>query len=81
MREGSITKAAQKLEMASPSGNALKALEEQLGLPLFTRTTRRIELTEAGRLLHLRTSDSMSDLSWRLRVSVILAKYRPAKSG
>ncbi|NRF64286.1 LysR family transcriptional regulator [Vibrio coralliilyticus] len=64
VREGSITKAAQKLEMASPSvSNALKALEEQLGLPLFTRTTRRIELTEAGRLLHLRTSDSMSDLS------------------
>ncbi|MEC8428783.1 MAG: LysR family transcriptional regulator, partial [Pseudomonadota bacterium] len=39
--EGSITRAAQKLEVASPSvSNALKGLEEHLGLPLFTRTTR-----------------------------------------
>ncbi|CAE6917720.1 LysR substrate binding domain [Vibrio sp. B1REV9] len=38
-------------------------LEEQLGLPLFTRTTRRIELTEAGQQLYERTRPSMSDLS------------------
>ena len=63
-REGSITKAAQKLELASPSvSNALKALEQQLDIPLFTRTTRRIELTEAGRLLHSQTANSMNDLS------------------
>ncbi len=63
-REGSITKAAQKLEIASPSvSNSLKTLESQLGVPLFTRTTRRIELTEAGRLLHSQTASSMSDLS------------------
>lgn len=63
VREGSITKAAQKLEMASPSvSNALKALEAQLGLPLFTRTTRRIELTEAGRLLHQTTASSLLEL-------------------
>ncbi|MEC4087280.1 LysR family transcriptional regulator [Pseudoalteromonas rubra] len=61
--EGSITKAAKKLELAPPSvSNALKALEAELGLPLFTRTTRRIELTEAGRLLFERTYDSVNDL-------------------
>ncbi len=61
--EGSITKAAQKLEIAAPSvSNALKALEAEVGLPLFTRTTRRIELTEAGRLLHQQTQQPMQEL-------------------
>ena len=67
VKEGSITKAGQKLEIASPSvSNSLKALERQLGVPLFTRTTRRIELTEAGRLLHAQTIDSMLDLNFAL---------------
>ena len=66
-KEGSITKAAQKLELASPSvSNSLKALEQQLGLPLFTRTTRRIELTEAGRLLYEQTQPSISQLNFAL---------------
>lgn len=63
-KEGSISKAAQKLELAAPSvSNALKSLEEQLGLPLFTRTTRRIELTEAGKLLFDRTYGCTNELS------------------
>ncbi|QLK48166.1 LysR family transcriptional regulator [Vibrio owensii] len=63
-QEGSITSAARKLEIAPPSvSQALKMLEEQLGLPLFTRTTRRIELTEAGQLLYERTLASMSELN------------------
>ncbi|CAH1571346.1 LysR family transcriptional regulator [Vibrio owensii] len=63
-QEGSITAAARKLEIAPPSvSQALKMLEEQLGLPLFTRTTRRIELTEAGQLLYKRTLASMSELN------------------
>ncbi len=62
-REGSISKAANKLSMASPSvSNALKGLEKQLGLPLFTRTTRKIELTEAGRLLHQSTAELLTEL-------------------
>ncbi|KLV03173.1 LysR family transcriptional regulator [Photobacterium aquae] len=64
VNEGSITKAAQKLEIASPSvSNALKALENELGLPLFTRTTRRIELTEAGRLLYESTKGAVAELN------------------
>ncbi|AIV07559.1 MULTISPECIES: LysR family transcriptional regulator [Vibrio] len=63
-QEGSITAAARKLEIAPPSvSQALKMLEEQLGLPLFTRTTRRIELTEAGQRLYDRTLTTMSDLN------------------
>ncbi|NKF51872.1 LysR family transcriptional regulator [Shewanella sp. WXL01] len=62
--EGSITKAAKKLEIAPPSvSNALKALEQQLGLPLFVRTTRRIELTEAGKRLHQSTFATMHELA------------------
>lgn len=49
--------------MANPSvSQALKVLEKKLGLPLFTRTTRKIELTEAGHLLYQRTKSSMQTL-------------------
>lgn len=65
VNEGSISSAARKLEIAPPSvSQALKTLEQQMGLPLFTRTTRRIELTEAGQLLFERTQGAMSDLSF-----------------
>lgn len=64
VQEGSITGAARVLQMANPSvSQALKVLEKQLGLPLFTRTTRKIELTEAGHLLYQRTQSSMQALN------------------
>lgn len=66
-REGSIRGAARKLEVAPPSvSQALKQLEAQVGLPLFSRTTRRIELTEAGHLLHERTAEAISSLDFAL---------------
>ncbi|MCK8071185.1 LysR family transcriptional regulator [Vibrio sp. 1CM23M] len=62
--EGSISGAARQLGVAPPSvSQSLKALESELGLPLFIRTTRRVELTEAGRTLYTRTVDAISDLS------------------
>lgn len=65
--EGSIRSAARKLEMAPPSVSyALKQLEGYLGLPLFTRSTRRVELTEAGRLLLQRTSSVITNLDYAL---------------
>lgn len=65
--EGSIRGAARKLEVAPPSvSQALKLLEQSLGLPLFTRTTRRIELTEAGSLLRERTAPAVSSLAYAL---------------
>ena len=64
VQEGSITGAARVLQVANPSvSQALKVLEKQLGLPLFTRTTRKIELTEAGHLLYQRTQSSMQALN------------------
>lgn len=63
-QEGSISGAARVLEMASPSvSQALKALEKNIGLPLFTRTTRKIELTEAGQLLYQSTLKSVQELN------------------
>lgn len=67
VREGSIRGAARKLEMTPPSvSHALKQLEQHLKLPLFTRSTRKIELTEAGVLLHAQISDAMSALDYAL---------------
>jgi LysR family transcriptional activator of nhaA len=49
--EGSVSKAAEKLGMGQPGLSAqLKALEDQVGTPLFDRKGRRLVLTEAGRV-------------------------------
>lgn len=65
VREGSIRGAARILEMAPPTvSQALKQLESEIGLPLFTRTTRRIELTEAGKLLDQRISGAINTLDY-----------------
>ncbi len=60
----SISGAARKLTMSSPSvSHALKLLESQVGQSLFRRTTRRIELTDAGRRLLSQISDPMNVLA------------------
>ena len=42
-------RAAQRLHLAQPAlSNQVKTLEQQLGVSLFDRTTRRVELTAAG---------------------------------
>lgn len=49
-QERSFSKAAQKLFIAQPSLSLIvKKLEQKIGLPLFDRTTKPIQLTEAGR--------------------------------
>ncbi|MBY0334969.1 MAG: LysR family transcriptional regulator [Acetobacteraceae bacterium] len=50
-REGGLTRAAERLNVAqSALSTQLRALEAELGQPLFERRGRRLELTEAGRI-------------------------------
>lgn len=49
-QEGSMTRAAQQMHLTiSALSMLVRTLEEELGVRLFERTTRRMELTEAGR--------------------------------
>ncbi|MFI6763054.1 LysR family transcriptional regulator [Micromonospora sp. NPDC050417] len=50
--EGSFTRAADRLRVVqSAVSAAVRNLERELGVPLFERTTHRVQLTDAGRLL------------------------------
>jgi DNA-binding transcriptional LysR family regulator len=64
--------AAQLLHMAqSPLSQAIRQLESQLGAMVFTRTTRRVELTPAGETLlrdALRILDAVEAAQTRVRL-------------
>ena len=55
VEEGNISHAAIRLNIAQPAlSRQMKRLEGSLGVRLFERGSRRIRLTEAGRLLYAR---------------------------
>ena len=55
VEEGNISHAAQRLNVAQPAlSRQMKRLEETLNVKLFERGSRRIRLTEAGRVLNAR---------------------------
>ncbi len=63
-REESITAAAEQLHMTQPPlSRALKDLEDELGVRLLIRGTRKITLTEEGRLLRKRAGEIMDLLN------------------
>ncbi len=56
--EGGISKAAERLHMAQPPlTQQLKALEASLGVTLFERTTRRLRITDAGKIMYQRSRE------------------------
>ncbi|MFL0268174.1 LysR family transcriptional regulator [Candidatus Clostridium radicumherbarum] len=62
VEEGNITKAAERLHIAQPYlSRQLKSLEDELGVKLVERSTRKIQITDAGRKLQYR-SKQMLDL-------------------
>ena len=68
--EGNLTKAAERIFASQPAVSGhIKALEEELGLPLFVRTPRGMQLTDAGKGLKLKAdsvllaADDMANLA------------------
>jgi LysR family glycine cleavage system transcriptional activator len=62
-RHSSFTKAACELHLTqSAISHRVRALEEELGVALFNRLTRRLELTPAGQALALRVERAVADI-------------------
>lgn len=53
VNQGSFSKAAEHLFLSQPNiSKTIKDLEKELDAKLLTRTTRKIELTDTGKLLY-----------------------------
>ncbi|HIV87403.1 MAG TPA: LysR family transcriptional regulator [Candidatus Pygmaiobacter gallistercoris] len=69
-REESITRAAEALNMTQPPlSREMKALEEELGRQLLVRGSRKVTLTEEGRILR-RRAEEMLELMEKTRAEV-----------
>jgi len=63
-RNMSFTKAADELHLTqSAVSHRVRALEEELGVRLFTRSTRRVDLTRAGQALAQRVNRAVGDIA------------------
>ena len=59
--EGNISNASRQLNIAQPAlSRQMKILEDELGVQLFERGSRRIKMTEAGQLLRERTEQILN---------------------
>lgn len=68
VQEGSLRAAARALGVGPPAVSLqLKALEEKMGVGLIIRTTRRIELTEAGRILFEAAAPAYRDMTYAVK--------------
>jgi DNA-binding transcriptional LysR family regulator len=61
--EQHFTRAAKKMNIVQSGLSAsIRALEQEMGAPLFVRTTRRVELTVAGRVLFDKAQDIIAGI-------------------
>lgn len=61
---GSFTRAAERLNLSRPVvSKYVSRLEDHLGVRLLNRTTRRLSLTEAGRIFHARSRRGLDDIA------------------
>ncbi len=68
VEEGNISHAAQRLDVAQPAlSRQMKRLEEKLNVKLFERGSRRIRLTEAGRVLYERVENILGMVDGTVR--------------
>ncbi|MTH99874.1 LysR substrate-binding domain-containing protein [Roseibium sp. RKSG952] len=76
-RLGSFTRAGEELAMTqSAVSYAIKALEEDIGQPLFTRGHRTVALTDTGRRLH----DDVGRNLLQLAHGIDAARLKPASN-
>ncbi|MBL8589596.1 MAG: LysR family transcriptional regulator [Methylobacteriaceae bacterium] len=74
---GAFTRAAERLKVAQPALSALvRELEREVGLRLFDRTTRRVELTEGGREFRAAAETIVRDLDAAVRDAADRGKRR-----
>jgi len=73
---GTFTAAAQRLKVAQPALSLnIRDLERELGARLFDRTTRRVELTAAGREFLQSVDKLIADLEPTAHVSAMYAPF------
>jgi len=61
---GSFSAAARELGYTQPAiSQHMRALEQEVGIPLFVRVGRRMQLTDAGELLNRHAESILADLS------------------
>ncbi|WP_380092378.1 LysR family transcriptional regulator [Deinococcus cellulosilyticus] len=72
-----FARAAEELHLApQPLSQAIKRLEDQLGVQLFHRTSRKVELTPAGQVFYTRTQAMLTQLE-----ETILLTQRVSQGG
>lgn len=58
--EGNLTRASERLHLSQPAVSAhVRSLEEELGVSLFTRTPKGMDLTDSGRRLTATARDAL----------------------
>jgi DNA-binding transcriptional LysR family regulator len=77
--QGSFSKASQNLHLSQPTlSKMVKTLEEELGVLLFDRSTRRIQLTDAGALVLSHTQNIMQSID---NLETAIAELKNIKKG